>query len=359
MHFALVGAGSQRDNHAVTQDPGSARTPDSAVTVVVAGYEHRRYVQAALDAVAAQTLRPAQVIITDDGSSDDTREAVRAWLSTTPLRSVAEPMLSPTNRGLIPTLNDAVARVRGDYLAMVSMDDLWGPEFLSERVAALRANPRAAIAYSDAELIDEDGRPLGKAYRDRVGFDGRWFGSAVEAQLVLAEKNVVCPATTVVRTSAFRAVGMRYSPRLSFEDWDLWVRLAMAGYDFAFVSSDQVQYRVSQTQLSHQLHQQPEHVLTTVRVLGRFRNAESVVRDRARATSFAYVDGLRQHMGDQAARALLLDGLTWRRLSTMQQALDLWRVRDGALQVPANKALRVVGLGWKHASRLPLRRSRT
>jgi len=295
-------------------DPRAGRR---TVTVLLVGYEQARFAEHALDAIAAQTATDFQLIVTDDGSVDGTAGVVRGWAARHPERPLTL-LANPRNVGLLPTLNAALRLVEGRYLAAVAMDDLWGPRFLEARVGALERRLDAAVAYSDARLIDPAGELIGGTFsRDRCGHEGPLPQSPRELVRRLATGNMIPAPSAVIRTDAFRSVGGAWDLRLSFEDWDLWLRLARAGHSFVALEGDSdVSYRVVPGQMSTDVYRKPEHVRTIVRTLAKARGLNAEADSALRRTSLEAVRSLRRHATREAVAPLLEDALRQRRPST-------------------------------------------
>src|SRR5438132_5983577 len=105
-----------------------------AVTVVVPSYNHSPFVEQSLRSIFNQTLLPAELIVIDDGSTDDSVKVIERVLRDCPVPSQ---FIASENQGLSATLNQGYACSRGDYFAYLGSDDLWLPRFLAARVELL------------------------------------------------------------------------------------------------------------------------------------------------------------------------------------------------------------------------------
>ncbi len=207
------------------------------MTVLLTAYEQAAYLPEALAGVSAQTLDDWDVVLTDDASTDESADLLRAWAAT--CGHPATVIAHERNVGLNPTLNEALPECRGTYLAYLGGDDVWAPEKLARLVAALDDAPEAAVAYSDARLIDADGALLAESFlvdHDLCpGPEGHVFES-------LLARNFVIASSAVYRREAIEAIG-GWNPDLPFEDWDLLLRLADRA-PFVHVPEALVDYRV-------------------------------------------------------------------------------------------------------------------
>jgi hypothetical protein len=182
----------------------------------------------ALRSVLAQRSIDLEVVVIDDGSIDDTEQAVRS------LRDVRVHVLRhETARGVAAARNAGAAAARGRWIALLDDDDLWAPDKLVRQVDAAREHD-ARWVYAGAVEVDEEGRLLG----------GRRPPSPAALVRQLARRNVMPAGSSNVMVDAetFRSVG-GFDPALRhLADWDLWLRLARQG-DPACVPEPLVAYR--------------------------------------------------------------------------------------------------------------------
>ncbi|MBA3438405.1 MAG: glycosyltransferase family 2 protein, partial [Pyrinomonadaceae bacterium] len=137
-------------------NPLARRSSISAdLSVVVPSYNHAPFIERCLRSIFQQTLAPQELIVIDDGSSDDSPKLIERVLKDCPF--ACELMVRP-NRGLPATLNEGLKRSRRRYFAYLGSDDLWLSEFLQARVALLEARPAAVLGYGHAFLIDTQDR---------------------------------------------------------------------------------------------------------------------------------------------------------------------------------------------------------
>src|SRR5919198_117682 len=137
-----------------SQASSERRRGAARVSVVVPSYNHAPFVASALRSVFRQTLRPAELLVIDDGSADDSARVAGGLLKDCPFPCE---LIARENRGLCATLNEGLSKTRGEYFAYLGSDDLWLPGFLAARVSLLGERARAVLAYGHALLIDERG----------------------------------------------------------------------------------------------------------------------------------------------------------------------------------------------------------
>lgn len=143
---------------------GSGQAPVDGVSVVLCTYNGSAFVREQLESILAQTLPPLEVVVSDDGSTDDTLDVVRsvAAATSTPIRVSR----NETTLGFSENFLQACQRARGRWIAFSDQDDRWAPEKLQRSLDALRAHD-AVLAAHPVRLVDESGVPLPAGRRRR------------------------------------------------------------------------------------------------------------------------------------------------------------------------------------------------
>jgi glycosyltransferase involved in cell wall biosynthesis len=219
-------------------------------------YNAARFVGRALASVQAQTLSDFELIVVDDGSTDETPVIVGDAAARDPrIRLIRRP-----NGGVAAARNRALAEARGAYVANLDADDLWRPAFLQRCVEALEQASAAPFAFArslwiDAEdgLLDQTEQPL---------------PARLDYRLLLLRNPVGNGSAAVMRTELVRALG-GYDEDLvrrfgQVEDWMLLLRLSWLG-DAAVVGESLVLYRVDPQSSSHALERMARAGLEVIR----------------------------------------------------------------------------------------------
>ncbi len=120
------------------------------VTVVVPAFNVSKYIAASLRSILAQTFTDFEVIVVNDGSTDDTAKIVAAF------RDPRIQLLTQKNRGLAGARNSGIRLAKGEYIAFLDSDDLWLPEKLDRHVRHLDSKPRVGVSYSGSSFIDDN-----------------------------------------------------------------------------------------------------------------------------------------------------------------------------------------------------------
>lgn len=200
------------------------------ITVLMPAYNVAPYLRGALDSVFRQTWQDFEVVIVNDGSTDDTR-ALLAEVRDPRVRVFDQP-----HGGLAAALRRGVAEARGRYLARMDADDEALPHRLALQKARLDRGPGVVLVHGLAQAMDPAGRPL-----PHVMGDPR--PSAVTKWLLLWQNPIVHP-TVMLRLDTLRAHDLNYRLELfRADEFDLWNRLAPHG-DFEAIPEVLHRYRV-------------------------------------------------------------------------------------------------------------------
>jgi glycosyltransferase involved in cell wall biosynthesis len=182
------------------------------VTVVIPTYNRAELVCRAVASVLAQTWRWVEIIVVDDGSTDDTAARLEALES-----PLVRCLRSPVNRGVSAARNWGIRHGRGELVALLDSDDCWRPEKLARQVEVFARQPETVITQTE-EIWIRDGVRVNPRPRHR-----KRQGDIFAHCLPLC---IVSPSAVMLRRWLFTAVGW-FDERLpAGEDYDLWLRIA-------------------------------------------------------------------------------------------------------------------------------------
>lgn len=201
----------------------SGRLSSARFTVVIPAFNAARTIGSSIRSVLQQTEQDFEVVVVDDGSTDDTVECARSFATDPRVRVISQP-----NKGPSAARNAAVAAGQGLYVSMLDADDLWLPEYLEVMGGALDANPDAPFAYTDAWVLDDGTGRIRRASAMFYQRPPRTLPDARAFYLLLLERNFVYTSVTV-RRSILEEVGSYDEDLSTGEDWDLWLRIAGRG----------------------------------------------------------------------------------------------------------------------------------
>jgi len=191
------------------------RVPTAAplVDAIISCHDYGRFLAEAIDSVLAQSYPNIEVVVVDDGSTDDTAE-VAARYADRGVRYVHRPQ-----GGAGRARNTGLRATSAPLIAFLDADDAWLPHRVSAGVEHLERHPEIALVAAHAFACDEAMRPSSIVHALRGPASGR----ALEALLV---HNVVLnPSSVLIRRSALEAVG-GFSEIAFGEDWDTWIEVA-------------------------------------------------------------------------------------------------------------------------------------
>jgi glycosyltransferase involved in cell wall biosynthesis len=220
------------------------------LSIVIPCYNQAHFLDQAIVSAVTQTYSPVEIVVVDDGSTDDTAAVAARHPSVRCLRQL--------NRGLPAARNAGWKASTGRYVIFLDADDRLLPHAATIGVAALTARPDAALAAGLERRIAADGSPLPTPRRPRV---------ASEHYTSLVRRCWIVVATAIYRREALVAIG-GFDERLGFaEDYDLYLRLAEY---FPIVDhyTEVSEYRQHPGTLSRNLERMLAHTLL---VLGRHR----------------------------------------------------------------------------------------
>lgn len=190
------------------------------VTVIIASYNHAPYIEQSILSVLNQTYSNIELLVVDDGSSDDSVERIRRLQALHGFDFRVQ-----QNQGLTNTLNGAIARAKGSLIAPFGSDDIMLSERIATQVAYMDGKPEVGICAGNIELIDSDGNlfPENRQRRDvpfrRLDFDDMFL-----------ERKPYPPAPTLmIRREALEKVG-GFDPNIRLEDLLIELKITHAGY---------------------------------------------------------------------------------------------------------------------------------
>lgn len=198
--------------------PPHGGAPRPTLSVALCTFNGARYLGAQLASIAAQTRAPDELVVGDDGSRDGTLDILSAFATRAgfPVRVT----VNARTLGSTKNFEAAVGRCTGDLIALADQDDVWHPRKLEVLGAALAAAPDAAAAFSDARLVDADGRPLGRTLWASVDVrpDIQQALRAGRGLRVLMRKSVVTGATLLFRAE-YRRLVLPVAPAAVHDAW--------------------------------------------------------------------------------------------------------------------------------------------
>ncbi len=207
------------------------------IAVIIPLYDGAAFIEQALRSVFRQTLPATEIVVVDDGSTDDGPAIVERLAASHPIT-----LLRQANRGQSAARNHGVAQSRAPIIALLDQDDVWYDDHL-ERLAGPFSKPASielGWTYSNLDEIDRAG---GLVSRDVLDLTGSRHPKR-NLKHCLASDMFVLPTATLLSRAAFTAVGGFDESLSGFEDDDLFLRLFRAGYDNIYIPTALGQWRM-------------------------------------------------------------------------------------------------------------------
>lgn len=191
------------------------------VSILMCTYNREQYLKRAIDSVIAQTYTDWELIIVDDGSTDNTEQLVSYY---------ADPRIQyikmDKNRFYCYAANHGLEQCRGDYVAFQNSDDEWLPDKLEKQMRFMEEHPEAGACFTEVTLIDNDGNdlsdqclPMEKLFENHYEEQKDWM------HFFLHKGNCVCHPSALVRKSVMDEAGGFNLMYCQLADFDLWVRI--------------------------------------------------------------------------------------------------------------------------------------
>jgi glycosyltransferase involved in cell wall biosynthesis len=192
------------------------------VSIITPAYNSERYLPMSLRSVLQQTYRDYEMIVVDDGSTDDTRTAVLA--ADGPIHYIYQP-----NQGPSAARNTGISAANGEFICFLDADDLWTPDRLTTQIEFMQRHPRIGLVFSDEEEFDENGVRCRSLLATSRYYSEMTAGSVIpHAFQKLLQENFIPTSTVMVRRECFDVTGVFDVKLKVSEDRDMWSRIAAA-----------------------------------------------------------------------------------------------------------------------------------
>lgn len=217
-----------------------------AFTVVMPAYNAAAYLSQTIESVLSQTFTDFELIIIDDGSTDDTSEIAHKYSKIDNRVKV----LFQSNQGVSATRNKGISLSQSKYIAFIDADDKWFAENLKFHFEHLQKNPHLGVSYAKVEFLHPDGNHTGKIARGRL--------TKLQPQHFLYENPTMTVSNIVVRRQVFEEIGCFDCTMSYSEDMDFLFRVACSHWKIEGIDQALLGYRTTQGGLSSQLYKMEE-----------------------------------------------------------------------------------------------------
>jgi len=265
--------------------------PGDLVSVIIPAYNAAAFIGEALDSALAQTYRTLEVIVIDDGSTDDTATIVQQFAA----RDSRVRLLQQVNLGVAAARNFGIEQSRGSLLAPLDADDIWHPDKIAKQVMAMHAGgPSVALVYAWSSLIDEGGNVLRRSENAAV-HEGDVF------PFLLLENFIGNGSAPLLRRHCVREVG-GYDTTLrarggECEDLMLYLRIAEK-YRVRVVPEFLIGYRAGSSNLSNNVYRMKQgHELVLKEISSRHLDLPARLYRWSRSVNYLYLGRRSRRLG--------------------------------------------------------------
>jgi len=233
------------------------------VSVIIPSFNHERFIKECIESVSNQTFRDFEVIITDDGSTDN---------SVAIIKSFSDPRIKlfvhPKNRGACIAANNCISQSKGKYIAMLSSDDAWYPEKLAVQVKYLENHPHTAAVFGKVDWINENSDLiLDERFPYKHVFDVKNRTRYKWLNQFFKYGNCLCHPCSLVRRECYKDIGLLNPALASIPDLDLWIRMCLK-YNIFVLDQQLIRFR----RMNQELNASGDNIKNRIR--NRFENKQ-------------------------------------------------------------------------------------
>ena len=187
-------------------------TEQPLVSAVIPVYNGSNYLREAIDSVLNQTYPNIEILVIDDGSTDNTWDIIQSYGDK--VRGFRK-----ENGGVSSALNMGIKNMRGEWFAWLSHDDLWLPENIERKIEFILKNPGGGIYYGGYSYINPK-------HENLYGSNGCWYPRGEDLQKMLRSGNYIHGITALVHRKCFQKVGLFDEHLRCTQDYEMWFRIA-------------------------------------------------------------------------------------------------------------------------------------
>ena len=204
-------------NTQVTSPTDNPKTQVPLVSIVAPCYNAEKYLEEAIQSIFGQEYPNFEVIVVDDGSSDNSVSLLKQLQKTYDFQLYTQP-----NQGVSAALNHGLRYAKGEYVSTPDLDDIMLPQSLRIRVDYLNPRPNVGCVGALIIYMDSDGKTIKQQQRDQI--------RTYNFDQILSQAVVIGAPVALYRMSAMRSAGF-YAPHLRVQDFQMTLRIARLGYE--------------------------------------------------------------------------------------------------------------------------------
>ncbi len=208
------------------------------VSVIMPCYNGAETLRLSIESVMNQSYQNFKLYIIDDGSKDETPKILEQMQRMYPSKIWFQ---SQENQGQTKSKNNAIAQIKGQYIALIDSDDLWQRDKLLKQVEIFNKNPTVGLCYTNGYYIDEKGHVTG-----HIGIDPTLQGACLDKIMM---GNAIVASSVMFRSEVFSKTALFDERFSACENWDLWTRISQH-YNLYALDEALVCYRRHQNNMS-------------------------------------------------------------------------------------------------------------
>jgi glycosyltransferase involved in cell wall biosynthesis len=213
------------------------------VSIIIPAYNADRFIAATLDCVLAQTFTAFEIIVINDGSTDQTAAIVAQYAERDPRIQ----LINQANQGISTTRQRGVAAAQGEYFAFLDADDQWRPHYLAAHLQHFAQRPQLGISFGRVAFMKLNGELTGAVSSARL--------TAIEPSHLYYENLLTTTSNAIVRRQVFEQIGGFDVELCGTEDQEFFLRTRCHGWEVVGLDQILVQYRITAGGLSSRLDQ--------------------------------------------------------------------------------------------------------
>jgi len=220
------------------------------ISIIIPTYNYAQYICEAIESVLNQTYKDFEIIVVDDGSTDNTKEVIKPYLNK--IKYIYQ-----QNSGPSSARNRGIKEAKGEYIAFLDADDIWLPQKLELQIKFMEKEKEVGLIFSDMILFNEKGIIKNSFLKQKLFFNKLPIKPLSSTEKViydnvfnaLLQENFIPTNTVIAKKECFNKVGFFDETLFSVEDRDMWLRIGLF-YDIGFINFPLVLTRFHETNIS-------------------------------------------------------------------------------------------------------------
>ncbi|MES2278856.1 MAG: glycosyltransferase family A protein [Bacteroidota bacterium] len=216
--------------------------PKPLISVIMPAFNAAEYMAESIDTVICQTFTDWELIVINDGSTDDTEAIAHKYVAA----DARIKLINQTNKKLSAARNAGIQAATGPWIAFLDADDLWMPEKLALQIQSANTCPQAGVIFTDGYVFQTNNTTNTLPYGTVAGY---YSGS--EMYRLEYQGNYIPVLSVLVKKELLDTIGLQDEQLTACQDWDYWLRLAANGAGFYGLSEKLFYYRRHASNMSN------------------------------------------------------------------------------------------------------------